>query len=402
MVLVGVAGASAGWLLHPVLTPSSSPSKKNESAPPLAPDPGARLEASKPHEPLAGNEDRAQGRAAEGLISAALRQYALDEIRGGWAELRHDAIPDPLLQVGFSRFEEVVRRTPREIGRELAGRQTGADTLAGSDALAILRALDGGDLGPQLALVQDNARFPAFFSCSGGTVVDGVSAQRDLEHTLQGGVTFAFREGVYSLEELARGRRELPRCFTIAGAGIDSTLLVVDNWTATGQFERLELRDCTLRLGGPSMDLRAAAGLLRAERVRFVGFDVGAGSSSLFDAHHGVALYLSDCRIEGGYGRSPQHGQLFDVRSRALLARFERCTLSELHLGIGYWSPGSTVVFDSCSLTDLLDSSPPRTRAGIELRFENCAPQLLRPEDGPPQARDLNQLFPDWQSRLAR
>lgn len=407
IVIALIVGGSAGWFLK---TPGARAAESGANLP-AAPRPhtgerelleneSAGVRPDERREIQRGAGQTARAAAGEGLISGALREYADAEMRAGWAERRHDPLPDPLLETGFAQFEEVVKRTPREIGRRLAGEQTDREALAGTDGLAILRALDSSDLGPQLGLVQDKQRFPTLFGCSGGTVLDGVAAQRDLEHTLQEGVTLAFGPGVYSLEALTRASQELPGCLGVAGAGMDSTLLVARGWIPRGRLDRLCLRDCTLLLQG--LDLRSAAGLLRAERVRFADFDTGAGSSSLFDANHGLALWLSDCSIEGGFGHSPDSGNLFGVRSSALLARFERCRLSRLHFQMDWWHGGSTVVFSHCTLSDLLDREAPAARDGIELVFENSSVELRRAEDGSRAARDLNELFPEWSARLGR
>jgi hypothetical protein len=398
-LLALTVGLVMGWVLH---TPSERSAATTGSAValPLPPEPPPP-ELSKPDSlPETREAAMPEGGSADSLISDALRNYALIEIRAGWSEVRHDAIPDPLLQTGFREFDAFVRRTPREIGRRLAGELTRRDTLAGNDGLAIVQALDEGDLGPQVGIVQDPKRFASLFDCAGGPGIDGVSARRDLGQSLVKGATLAFPSGVYSFDALGQYAMPLPQCLTIAGAGMDATLLDVWGLIPKGALERLTVRDCTLHFHGHSFDLRVAAGLLRCERVRFTGFDTCAGSSCVLYANHGIAIHCTDCRFEGGYGRGC--GTLFDVRSNGLLARFDHCSFSLLSLDVNRWRAGATVVFSACSMTDLLDPRPFDEGARAGVSFEHCTIQF-RPKDAERISdRPLDELFPDWQARLSR
>src|SRR5436190_18540533 len=66
-----------------------------------------------PAEPTSLESRVAQTRASEGLISEALRKYALAELDAGWDETRKDPLHETLLRSGFSEFEETVRKLPR-------------------------------------------------------------------------------------------------------------------------------------------------------------------------------------------------------------------------------------------------------------------------------------------------
>jgi hypothetical protein len=68
--------------------------------------------------------------------------------------------------------------------------------------------------------------------------------------------------------------------------------------------------------------------------------DCGAGSSTVFSVMRGAVLELKSCRIEGGFGRSPENGSLFDVRSSAFLAHFEDCTIDMVRINQHWWRNG--------------------------------------------------------------
>src|SRR5690606_13610272 len=104
--------------------------------------------------------------------------------------------------------------------------------------------------------------------------------------------------------------------------------------------------------------------------VRLIGFDKGAGASCAFGTEE-LALRAKGCVIEGGYGRAPQHGTLFDVRTDGLLARFEDCELRLLDLELNHIRSGATVVFEDCRLTDLLGTAGQPDRLPPGVRFVN-------------------------------
>ena len=137
---------------------------------------------------------------------------------------------------------------------------------------------------------------------------------------------------------------------------------------------------------------------MQFERVRLIGFDMGAGSSCLFGTKE-LAVWLRSCRIEGGYGPHPEYGQLFDVRTDALLARFDNCTIDRVRIAPHLY-PGSTVVFANSVLTDVLDHDfdSLQEKPGLSFPGSTLAP-LPDPFEGSLH-KDLNQLFPNWRQRI--
>ena len=136
--------------------------------------------------------------------------------------------------------------------------------------------------------------------------------------------------------------------------------------------------------------------IVALDRVRLTGFDMGAGASTAFGTQ-GLILRVRDSIITGGYGRHPEHGTLFDVRTHALLARFESSRLSVINLGLHHIRDRATVVFDDCQLTDILDApynaSPP---PGVQFVGTEAGGAVGGPP-GIPRRFDLDELFPGWE-----
>ncbi|GEM_PF-3420371 len=200
---------------------------------------------------------------------------------------------------------------------------------------------------------------------------------------------------MHELRDLANLLGANVRCVTIAGKGIERTLLRASHFAPREKLDRLELRDCTLECPCSQVDLRKA-GVRRAERVRFVGFDCGAGSSCVFSVMGGAVVELKSRRVEGGYGRHPQHGVLFDVRSDAFLGRFEDCTFDSLALRHDLWRKGFTLVLTRCRFTNLFDRNLPIDFDDDGLLLSSTTMELRSKEAGEIEMRDLADLFPAW------
>lgn len=408
-----LAGAVAGWWAHAALAESSARSARPRDAQARAVEAAQASELAhsdpvsdaREHAPAPAPPTIETVRTEEaGLISAALRKYALDELHAGWAELRKDPMPEPTAERGFSLFDEQLRALPRAIGRELAKQQTTNETLAGEDVLAIVQTLHESSLGPQPQLVHDRERFDRLFECAAGPAVEGVRPRSEPCAPFADGTRIVFPPGAYSLQRLSsclEHSQPPARCITIQGAGMDQTLFVDARLAAREGIQRFTLRDCTLE-GLDVIDARSGANALELERVRFVGFDVAAGSSNPFRSSAGVALHLSDCRIEGGYGRHPGSGNLFDVRTDGVLARFDRCQLSGLSLPLDWLHSGATILFADCRLTDMFDRDPLTDDESGRLTFERCRIEMHDKQSGEPARRDLNELFPGWQKNVVR
>jgi hypothetical protein len=359
------------------------------------------------------NEPTVREPATDDLLSRSLLGLAAEGIRVGWSKRRADTIPDDLHAEGLGRFEETVLTSPERIGAELADEQTARekslpDAAAGGAFAFIASLAEGGTPVPQL-VTNANAFEALLPRTTSGPTVHAESVLRNLQDVIEAGATISFPAGVFELQRFLGLKTPFPSDVTLTGAGMNSTLLVLGTeWMARGSVRRLEVRDCTIFTNDNYfIDQREGEVTMLLERVRVVGMDFAAGASCVFSFHGGAVVRARDCRFEGGYGDHPGSGQLLSFRSAApVAARFERCTVSRIHLTIEGIQGGTTIVFDSCRLDEMLtfhpgsqvfDDPPPGlvlasgTTVTIHDRKNGDVPQL-----------DLNDLFPDWTERMVQ
>jgi hypothetical protein len=344
-------------------------------------------------------------KATSTAFEAELARRSRDGIRSGWSDVRRDKIPETLLDTAVAGFKEEVARRPEEIGRALATNQTKQEQAAelGPAFLALERLHQGEALPP--GLVADPEQFNALFERRAAEIpIDGVKALDDLKSNLTDGATLQFPAGVFrvdlasALRTLDLKTRALPSDLTVAGAGIDATLLVSGEITLVSAIRNWTFRDCTIFTEGPLVDSRKDS-VLTIDRVRLTGFDTGAGGSSAFDLT-GNVLRCRDSIIDGSYGNSPG-GNLMDVRSDAMLARFERCRLGCLFIG---WARDSwSIAFDDCQFTDYLTHGDPRQpKLAKGMTTTDCTFTLFDDSKGEPPRKSLDPLFPNWEKILRR
>jgi hypothetical protein len=404
-----LAGGSAVWLfaVPPRDTLESTFVEPPAPAESTIEPPRVPAVVESPRASAASESERVPSPADESvLISDALRRYAQENIAKGWRAVRKDEIPAEDLAEGMKTYEQILLGSPGTIGRSLGERRTKAEEAL-EDArtggvFALLEKLDGGGVGPLPALVRDPKQFDALFvRVVPETLRDGLANRQHVDAETEDGVTLTWPAGVFKVESLLRDKHPYPRDVTIAGAGMNTTMLVLGGTLyTTDSLRNFAIRDCTVHTNNNYLfDLRVKPAAIRFERVRFIGFDMGAGASCLLGTSS-LALNARQCRFEGGYGRSPQHGQIFDVRTDALLARFESCTFSLVNLAIGYWSAGETVLFLGCAFDQIIDD-PMRDAAGRPgVIFDGCS--ITRHEGGWQNVPklDLNELFPNWKARM--
>lgn len=353
-------------------------------------------------------ESRAQ--ADLPLFSEALIAHAREELAAGWRQERSDEMPPALQAEGMQSFEQQVLALPRSIGWKLSRRETqreqALEDLRTGGVFAALERLDAGDTGPMLELVRDRPRFEAFFAREAAERSTNGPLRIADDEPPEDGVTLTFPAGVFELEDFLRkwsAREPLARDLTLSGAGMGFTLFVGGDFSCSSRLRNLRLRDCTIfSERGGLFDLRREAASVALERVRLCGFDTGAGSSSALDTQE-LAIHLVECEIAGGYGRSPTFGKLFDVRTDALLARFDRCTISSLRIAVPLLEPGATVVFSNCTLRDILDDALADAEKRPGVLFDACSftRSSAQPGDAAPR-KDLNELFPNWRNELQK
>jgi hypothetical protein len=166
-----------------------------------------------------------------------------------------------------------------------------------------------------------------------------------------------------------RRRKPFPKDFTFEGSGVESTLVAIDEFDDTaGPVVNLTFRDMTILCKEYFCDWRSFPASLRFERCRVVGFDIGAGGSVCFSAPS-IALWMSDCTLETGYGRNPPSGNVLRV-GYASLARFDGCHFVGTNLG--YTGAGSVVLRD-CTLDFVPDAD--RASKDPQFQFMECKTQ---------------------------
>lgn len=415
-----VLGAALGHLLGGDAAPETKPlEERRASAEPAASETRVDMATSNPSDaaneraPVESLQPAPTDAPSDELIGEALRAYAREQITAAWRGARNETIPDEDLALGLAQFEELVLSAPYTIGAQLAEQRTRSELLAADarrgGAFALLEKLDSGEGAPVLSLVHDTAAFDALFVREAPEHgVDLALAKKSSREELTDGSTFAFPAGCFLIDNLLeRGSRSTaPKDFTIAGAGMDATLLVLDqDLGSRGPIRNFTLRDCTVHTDGNYLfDHRQGAATVTLERVRVVGFDSGAGGSCAISMREGVVLSARSCRFEGGFGRSPVHGHLLSHGNGAVIARFDDCTVERSALGLDSQSAKSTVLFAHCALIDVLDHTDPIHVVDQHPGIELVGTTLTRyePVEGESLKRDLDELFPGWQQRLER
>lgn len=339
------------------------------------------------------------------LFSSELLAYAGSGLSEGWQIEREDEMPEAEVERGLERFTDQVRGLPRSIGRRLAHNATKLEeAIEIGPAFELLQRIENGEQGPMLALVRDAGKFARLFDrTTGQTIVNGVAHLRNAREAVEDGVILNYGPGVFRVRQLIRGRAPFPREVTLAGAGMDATMLYLDEIYSRDPLVNLAIENCTIYANGYITDMRGAPITLRMTRVRVIGFDTGAGASVALGLERAI-LDCRDCRFEGGYGRSPTSGNLLRSSADGFIARFERCLFSRMHVLRYGLSPTATMLFSDCAMRDVFDDprAAAANHAGIEL--DNC--QIVVAPRPDPRKRierlDLNQLFPDWQERMIR
>ena len=351
-------------------------------------------------EPSAPPERQVREREPEEipLVHPGLLVHAREGIRAGWEQSRGDRIGDELLEQGVQTYEGVVIDSPKQIGRRLGqeANEREEQASAGDAFLALFELLQGNE--PNLDLVSDAKAYAQLFERTAPeSVVDG----REIPNELTDGLTLHFPPGVFEVKDFLRSRYPLGKDLTVTGSGMNQTLLLMGDLSARDKLRNFTVRDCTTFSSGGVFDLRREPGSIHMERVRVTGFDTGAGSSSLLSARSAVLLFR-ECRIEGGYGKSPQHGYVFGGLSEGVLARFESCRISSTRVDVVRLRPADTVVFDGCHLEDIFDDPAAQAEHKKGVAFVNCAILKYDKEvqGWPPPQKDLNDLFPDWKNRV--
>src|SRR5258706_4991869 len=236
-----VAGLGIGIVAGGRLAPLSFAT--GATPPPVANTPDPVRETEQPLENVAPSREIVSEREAppatestrtspDDVLGARLREYARQGIRAAWKETRGDEIPDDRLERGMKDFELTVLSAPPAIGRRLAAGRSREELLArdalSGGAFALLEKLKK-EPAPMLELASDPAGMQALLARGSPEItVRAEGLGKRLRDKLESGKTYSYPAGVFPVEINFNGVQQVPREVTIAGAGMDSTLLVLE------------------------------------------------------------------------------------------------------------------------------------------------------------------------------
>jgi hypothetical protein len=288
----------------------------------------------------------------------------------------------------------VAAQAVQSIRKERAERD---DRLRGG-TMAWLKGLED-KWSPPWELLRAPHQFDALFARqTSGPTIDGPTLVYDRPPA--DGTTIRFPAGRFVLGAQAMRNRwkPFPKDLAIQGAGMDVTLLVLDqDLEIDADVHCLTLRDLTIHAADHYLtELRDTPFTIRAERVRIVGFDMGAGGSTMVAGTVG-AFFATDCRIEAGFGRSPGSGNLFDVRG-AFVARLENCDVVGPFSSV-FCSGDAATTFHRCRFTRMPD--PARVgHMGDVVEFVDCTFEGLSADElksaRKAKPRPITELNPAW------
>jgi hypothetical protein len=263
--------------------------------------------------------------------------------------------------------------------------------------MAFLRKLAREDV--HLAeLVASPERFRAHFARRvEGPVLDG--STWDGAAILADGSTVVLPAGVHRWDaQTYQHRDSFPKDILFRGAGMDRTLLVINEIATRQEIHSLTFEDLTIDCSNDYFsDLRRDSPVtIRMARCRVVGFDMGAGGSVMLAART-AAFLAEDCRFEAGFSRAPPgFGNLFRVRS-GLLVRMERCAVVGPFCSVYDAGGKATYHFASCAFLEM----EPRLKRAFEepgqgVRLEGCTVSYTDTKHSERKRRPLKTINPTW------
>ncbi|MEM8884784.1 MAG: hypothetical protein AAGD14_11995 [Planctomycetota bacterium] len=400
-IFVAVCSGVLGFFLgqetrNPGVDRARAPSAERESAPDRSSE-SSRLDVDRAHAATHANPVPSQTLRGGGAFEVLVGRPPTDEeqrrIRES-AEADRTRLRQALSVAESSAAHRIAVETKQEMDR--------IEDLQRGGTMAMLRALRGKPTRLH-GLVSDPKTFCAHFErLLDGPRLDGTKLAGDQE--VPDGAVIEFGPGVHTLDTRQLfSRRRAPRDLLIVGAGMDRTLVRIQEISTSDVLASLHIRDLTLDCNNDYMtDLRSQnPATIRLERCRVVGFDMAAGGSVMFAARSG-ALFASDCRFEAGYGRAKAgSGNLFRVRSGCLV-RLERCTILGPFRSLYDADEGATYRFVDCDIAGTsrqLARYRSDDKAGVV--FENCRLEEI-PADASRIHRSLSDLHPDWPPHPSR
>jgi hypothetical protein len=229
-----------------------------------------------------------------------------------------------------------------------------------------------------------------------GFDVDGPTIDAPLTHSQ---TRVFFPSGAFSVASaMMNERHPAPPATTLRGQGVTRTLLLLGGLTCQGTLNGFMLEECTAYTAGAYLfDARTAPAVIRMRNVRVLGFDSGAGSSTVFKLVKGGVLDVRACRFEAGYGPQPAYGTLVDIRSADFFALFEECVFRDLSLTLNRVPTGGRMIFDHC-VFEMPEDPREDPELGDHITFQDCRFEQRRPQQ---QRRAISTAFPAYDSIVA-
>jgi hypothetical protein len=309
-------------------------------------------------------------------------------------EARVRLIAERIRESGRQRIADAEDVAREGVRREVAEERARREDLTRGGVMAWLRGLER-DWHAPWEMLSDAGKYGAIFKRQAkGRTLDGATLFRGM--VLADGDTLHFAAGRHLLDTRILSRLDpFPKDLLISGSGMDQTLIVLkEAFRMRGDVHGLRFRDLTIDCGRNSLeDLRSEPYTLRVERCRILGCDRDMLSGNV------CAFYASDSRIEAGFGRSAEGGNLFDVRG-ALVARLENCDIVGPFRGVFDQGSDAAQVFDRCRFT----SMKARFRSAYEkpgeaVRLVNCTVVYMPAGSPTPKKRSLGEINATWESK---
>lgn len=329
------------------------------------------------------------------------------QVATGWFHATGQEIGERQLAGALAIYQKRREQLAYDVGKEagsevVAARRVDEDARRGGPHAALVRASNWG-LRPL-----EHTLDPDLFDEYWGRIHEEEDYFfEDLEELASAvpGTTLELDEGCFRFSPARFGwHTGVPDEFTVEGAGMDATLVVLDReFSGDDGLRRLDLRDCTVHTNGMDLlDQRGGGASITMERVRVVGFDSGRGRHCVFGAREGLMLRATDCEFIGGYGLVPSGGMLYGATVDALIARFEGCLFQDLWPSLEMLPRTSAVAVVDSRLIGMSSPVPLATvdAANRWLVIDGCEITETNDYGESFPKRDLNDLFPDWEARL--
>ena len=275
------------------------------------------------------------------------------------------------------------------------------EDAARGGTMALLRGLQvtGAHL-PEL--VGDSAKFSGLFArqVQGPSLTDASWRPKE---PFEDGTTIVLGEGAHTWDAAGyQHRKGFPKDLLLRGAGMDKTLLRINELKSREEIHSLTFEDMTIDCSNHYFtDLRSDSPVtIRMKGVRVVGFDMAAGGSVMLAANS-AAFLAEDCRFEAGYGRvGAGSGTLFRVQ-KGLLVRMDRCLVRGAFRSVYDAGAAATYRFEGCAFTECA----PRQRGALEkppegVAFVDCTFDYAATDDADRwdknSPRSLSDFNPAW------